>query len=65
MSSSLSELKEACWLGYDALVAIGPIRSERTRGCLCDVHDGWVSHGHVPVVADFLAQARPLLLVQR
>lgn len=59
------ELEETCRLGNDALVAIGPIRSERTRDYLCELHNGLAPHHRVSVVADFLEQARPLLPINR
>ena len=59
------ELEEACRLGNEALVAMGPIRSERTRDYLRELHDGLTPHHRVSVVSDFLGQARPLLLINR
>ena len=59
------ELEEACRLGNEALVAIGPIRSERTRDYLRELHDGLVPHNRVSMVSDFLGQARSLLPISR
>lgn len=59
------ELEEACRLGNDALIAIGPIRSERTRDYLRELHNDLAPHHHVSVVADFLEQARSLLPINR
>lgn len=55
------EVEEACRLGHEALAAIGPIRSERTRDYLRDLHNDLATHHLMPVVADFLEHARPLL----
>jgi tetratricopeptide (TPR) repeat protein len=59
------ELEEACRLGNDALIAIGPIRSERTRDYLRELHHGLAPHHRVSAVTGFLEQARPLLPVNR
>ncbi len=55
------ELEEACRLGNDALVAMGPLRSERTRDYLRELYGSLAPHHHVSVVSDFLGQARDLL----
>jgi DNA-binding XRE family transcriptional regulator len=60
-----NELEEACRLGNEALVAIGPIRSERTRDYLRELRHGLAPHYRVSAVTDFLEQARPLLSVNR
>lgn len=59
------ELEEACRLGNDALIAIGPIRSERTRDYLRELHNGLAPYHRVSVVADFLEQACSLLPINR
>lgn len=59
------ELEEACRLGNEAIVAMEPIRSERTRDYLRELHNGLAPHHHVPAVSDFLEQARSLFPVNR
>lgn len=59
------ELEDACRLGNDALVAIGPIRLERTRDYLRELHDGLAPHIACPWSPDFLEQARHLLPINR
>ncbi|MGC1732860.1 MAG: hypothetical protein WA731_09380 [Pseudonocardiaceae bacterium] len=59
------ELEQACRLGTDALAVMGPIRSERTRDYLRELHDGLAQHHQVSVVSDFMAQARPTLPINR
>ncbi len=55
------EIEEACRVGREALTAIGPIRSERTRDYLRDLQTDLVTHHRIPDVADFLQDARLLL----
>jgi hypothetical protein len=55
-----SELEEACRLDNEALIAMGPIRSERTRDYLRELNGGLAPHHRVSVVTDFLGQARAL-----
>lgn len=59
------ELEEACRLGNDALIAIGPIRSQRTRDYLSELDDGLAPYHRMSVVSDFLEQSRSLLLINR
>jgi hypothetical protein len=59
------ELEEACRLGNDALIAMGPIRSERTCDYLRELNDGLAPHHRIAVVGDFLGQAHALLAVNR